>query len=392
MRKFIFLLIVLLFAVVLGIKVEQDPGYALFVYKQWSVEMPLWLSFVLAAVVLVIFYCAVRFIDNFKLYGSYVRVWNRQRKRNYAHKMLCRGLIELIEGHWQSAEKYLLLKVKRSETPLVNYLMAAKAAQAQGHHEKRDEYLRLAHSVNPDAKIAIGLTKAELQLDQQQLEQALATLKHLRQLSPKHNYILQALYRLNLELKDWPHLKEMLPLLHKAKFFDQEQYVELEGQVYEGLLLDALNSDALQEIWKAASRQVRKHRQVVQAYAKKLIGFDQCELAEKILSDRLNHDWCNELVMLYAELNIDLSKQLKSAEHWAKQQSQSAALNFALARFSDQQQLWGQARAFYEASVRIDPNPKVYLRYVEFLAERNETANALSVSLDALRSSSSALV
>lgn len=386
MKKFIFLLIVLLFAVVIGLKIAQDPGYALFVYQQWSVEMPLWLSFVLAIFVLVIFYFFVRLIDNFKLYGNYVRVWNRQRKRNYAHKMLCRGLIELIEGHWQSAEKYLLLKVKRSETPLVNYLMAAKAAQAQGNHEKRDEYLRLAHSVNPDAKIAIGLTKAQLQLDQQQLEQALATLKHLKQVSPKHAYILQALYKLNLELKDWVHLKEMLPALHKAKFLNAEQYNDLEVQVFEGLLLDALNIEALKATWKAASRQVRKQSDVVFAYAKKLLGFNQVQQAEVALADALSHHWSNKLVMLYAEINLDLNKQLKTAQHWTKQHGQSAALNFALAKFSQQLQLWGQARSYYEASVRIDPNPTIYLHYVEFLAERNETANALKMSLEALRS------
>lgn len=385
MKKFLFLLIVLLFAVVIGIKVAQDPGYALFVYQQWSVEMPLWLSFVLAMFVLMIFYVAVRFVDSFKLYGNYLRVWNRQRKSNYAHKMLCRGLIELIEGHWQSAEKYLLLKVKRSETPLVNYLMAAKAAQAQGEHDRRDEYLRLAYGVNPEAKIAIGLTKAELQLDQKQLEQALATLKHLKQLSPKHSHVLQELYKLDLELKDWAHLKIMLPLLHKAKLLNSERYADLESQVFQGLMLDAMSLEELHQQWTAMPRHVRKCGDVVFAYAKKLIGFDQAASAEKILSDSLNHRWSNKLIMLYAELSIDLAKQLKLAQHWIKQQSQSAALNFAIARFSEQQQLWGQARAYYEASVHLDPNPKVYLHYVEFLSIRGETANALAMSLNALR-------
>ena len=107
MKKCLFFLVVIFLAVLIGVGLAKDPGYALFLYQGYSVEMPLWLALFLFLIALVIFYVVIRAIANVKLYGNYMRVWNRQRKRNYAHKMLCRGLIELTEGHWAAAEKYL---------------------------------------------------------------------------------------------------------------------------------------------------------------------------------------------------------------------------------------------------------------------------------------------
>mgnify|MGYP000727120986 CR=1 FL=1 len=47
------------------------------------------------------------------------------------------------------------------------------------------------------------MTQAELQLADQQLEQALATLKHLRSVAPKHTYVLRLLRRLYEQLGDY---------------------------------------------------------------------------------------------------------------------------------------------------------------------------------------------
>ena len=53
------------------------------------------------------------------------------------------------------------------------------------------------------ADIAVGVVQAELQLDADQKEQALATLQHLREVSPKHPYVLQLLQNLYSEMNQW---------------------------------------------------------------------------------------------------------------------------------------------------------------------------------------------
>lgn len=63
----------------------------------------------------------------------------------------------------------------------------------------------------PEAKIAVELTQAELQLANHQWEQALATLKHLQDIAPRHPYVLKLIMQLYQEVKDWPQLITILP-------------------------------------------------------------------------------------------------------------------------------------------------------------------------------------
>ena len=87
----------------------------------------------------------------------------------------------------------------------------------RGEHERRDAYIRLAHENMPSADVAVSLTQAELQLADHQLEQALATLRHLRSVAPKHTYVLRLLRRLYEQLGDWEHLRELIPELRRRK-------------------------------------------------------------------------------------------------------------------------------------------------------------------------------
>ena len=61
------------------------------------------------------------------------------------------GLIELAEGNFSRSERILSQGARSSETPLINYLNAARAAQAQGSPERRDNWLKLAYEQDEDA-------------------------------------------------------------------------------------------------------------------------------------------------------------------------------------------------------------------------------------------------
>ena len=121
------------------------------------------------------------------------------------------------------AENDLIRLVDFSESPLVHYLAAARAAQSQGKHDARDNYLKAAHESNPDAELAIGVTQAKLQLAHQQTEQALATLTHLHSIAPRHDYVTMLLAQAFFELEDWGALVEILPDLRRKKLLKDDQ-------------------------------------------------------------------------------------------------------------------------------------------------------------------------
>ena len=96
-----------------------------------------------------------------------------------AGQKLTLGMIQIAEGNFARGEKLLARAASTSDAPLFNYLQAARAAHLQGQDERRDEWLKLAYEYTPEAANAVLLTQAELQLDREQYEQALATLRRL---------------------------------------------------------------------------------------------------------------------------------------------------------------------------------------------------------------------
>jgi hypothetical protein len=115
-------------------------------------------------------------------------------------------VIHLIEGDWMRGERLLTQGLKGSDSPLVSYLLAARAAQLQGAKDRRDEWLKLAAQESPAAETAALLTQAELQLDGGELDAALATAERLQTQKPDHPAVLALLARVYRARNDAPQL------------------------------------------------------------------------------------------------------------------------------------------------------------------------------------------
>jgi HemY protein len=369
MRRFIVGIIILIFSVWLGLRIARDPGLALFTYNNWSVEMPLWFAVLSLIVLMLIIYFLVRFLSGIDTSFYRWKNWLRWRRKNKAYSKTNRGLIELIEGHWRAAENYLLDGISQSDAPLINYLAAAKAAHELGAYDKRDIYLREAHDLSPQADVAIGLTQAQLQLDQGQLEQALATLNHLRSIAPLHSVVLKLLQKLYVRLADWKGLLKLLPSLRKAKLLTTEQLNLLELHVYQEILNSTANKteslQALHELWKNVPRHLQKNPAFIVCYVKQLLRYPDVSVeVEDLINRTLKKSWDSELVKIYGLLITDDSKkQLSHAEKWLKQYPNQAVLLLTLGRLCLRCQLWGKARSYLEESLKLEAMADTYIEY-----------------------------
>ena len=205
--------LVLLVAVSLALIARNEPGYILIDYGAWKIETTLTLAVTTLVLSFAALYSLVRIAANAWAVPRRMRAWQQQRQLQKASNSLTHGLIQMEEGRWQAAEEVLIRHADIAAKPLLHYLAAARAAQKQGAHERRDKYLRLAHQSTPGADVAVGLTQAELQLNHHQAEQALATLQHVSTLAPKHRYVAKLLMKLYIELHDWTALLTLLPAL-----------------------------------------------------------------------------------------------------------------------------------------------------------------------------------
>ena len=363
MKLLVYLLLGLIGAVALGLLLVQEPGYVLIGYREWTLETTLSLLVFGLLLTFVALYLALRFLAGLRRAPLRLRQWEQRRKALRARNALNRGLIELAEGNWNGAEKRLLLHASDSDTPLLNYLAAARAAQKQGAHERRDHYLRLAHQGMPAADIAVGLTQAELQIAHRQMEQALATLTHLRTLAPRHAYVLELLMRLYERVQDWEHLRDLLPELRKRGVLNNDAADRLEIRLHSELLIQAARSgdvELLREAWTRVPRRLLHNADLVLAYASRLHLLGEEDETEALLRATLKKNWDDRLVDLYGRLQSKVAAQLTTAEDWLRDRDRNAVLLLALGRLAMRNSLWGKARGYLEASIGSAPTIEGY--------------------------------
>ena len=351
---------------------EQDLGHLQIRFADFELETDLLktgaalLALVLILLTLNSFYTLL--LNFFSYFGSK----RQQRLSVQARQSLEDGLTELAEGRFDKAEKLFLNKIAYNENALLCYLSAARAAQKQGAHDRRDEYLRKAHTTKPTADIAIGLTQAELQVSHGQYEQALAILNNLHKLSPKHAYVLYLLAKTHARLLEWDKLRALIPELHKLKVFPPEKLLPLEVATWTGLYSSNANNTVLElsELWKDTPRQLKAMPDIVEHYATTLIAIGADEEAELVLRSHLNNSWDESTVILYSQQNILAdAKQLEHAENWLQQHQHNPYLLLALGKMCIQRSLWGKARSYLDASISISPMPQTYLTLARLLED-----------------------
>lgn len=374
MKLLVIFLFILLAATSIALVVQEDPGFVMLNYGDWTLETSL--AVLLAAVILGYgaFYFLLRLLLFVLRLPRHLREYSRTRRADHARRSLNKGLIELAEGRWSTAERLLTRHAADSDNPLINYLSAARAAQQLGAHAHRDEYLRLAHEHTSEADIAVGLTQAELQLAHKQSEQALATLTRLHALSPRHAYVLKLLARLYEQLGDWEQLAAVLPELRRRKVLSEDQLDEIERAAYVGRLELATRKSepaALEAVWEAMPKPLREDDQMFLRYIQAL-RYKEAALsnAEQLLRTRLDKHWNEDLIRIYAELELaDPARQLQHAELWLKEHAHSPGLLYTLGRLCVRNRIWGKARSYYEASIGISPSVVAYLELGELLEQ-----------------------
>ena len=273
--------------------------------------------------------------------------------------------------------------MRNSDTTLINYLAAARAAQQQGAYDRRDLYLKSAIEDNPDADIAVSLTQAELQLAHNQTEYALATLTRLRSLAPQHLYVIKLLAKLYWELADWKSLSELLPELKRRKLFPSARMAELEQKSWtERIKITAATStDALKRLWQAMPVTAKEIPIIVHTYVLELLRHHLHQEAEVLLRTTLNTQWDEQLIKDYGDLNLDSIKILETAEAWLSYHERSPYLLLTLGRLSVKQQLWGKAKSYFEASLSIKPMLETY----KALGELSDLLSDPTTALEAYR-------
>jgi HemY protein len=347
----------------------QDPGYVVINFRHYMVEMSV--PVLLAGILLILF--VVWFVVQvFRAPRRLGEAAGRYRSGR-AGARLTRGVIEIAEGNFARGERLLARTASKSDAPLLNYLQAARAAHLLGRNDRRDDWLRQAYEHAPEAASAVLLTQAELQLDQAQYEQALATLRMLQEKSPNHSHALNLLGRVYYRLEDWEQLATLLPRLRKHGRLDPAVLEKWSVRVYRESLEKAGDGDALAAAWKEVPKNLRQDITLLEAWYSGLIRTGQHDQAEKAIAADLKREWRTPLVRLFGILESSHpGKQLSRAEGWLKSHPDDIELLLTAARLCLRNELWGKARSYLETVISLRPTPEAYQELGRLLARLGE--------------------
>lgn len=372
----------LLFVLVVALFAYYDPGYVMVQYRDWVIEFSLALAVVVLLGVVILFYLIVRLGGHLRRLPRRLRDWRRRHAARRAQAALVRGYLDLYTGRYPRAEQRLSRYAGYGDTVAVlNYLGAARAAQAQGADERRDRYLELARESTAEAEPAAALTRAELLLDRGQYGPALADLSRVRERHPKNVVMLRQLMRLYRETRDWEPLLELLPALRKQHVIDPVLEERLQVQAYRALLArggEQGTEQVLGEIWRRVPKTLAHRPELVREYVRRLIASGAPDQAETVLYRSVTRQWSPELIYLYGLVEgSQPERQLRRAEEWLVGHETDPVLLLTVGRLCRRSSLWGKARQYLESCIRSGGAYEAYHELAGVLEKIGERDTAL---------------
>lgn len=366
MRLLLLLLLLALAAgAAAGLFLHDEAGYVLVSVGPWIVETSV-LGFAGAVVAaLAGAYYGAKLVAVLLRLPARVKEARASRRARRAQESFESGLQQLLEGRWAGAEVELVRRAADHRTPGLNYLLAARAAQRAGAPERRDHYLALAARQEEMPALAVELLRAELMFERRDLAAALPVLQELYVKHPRHPYVIELLAETYVRLPQWDALRRLLATPDGSRALTPARYRELYGQALrQGLLAAGATArlDALKAAWDATPPEFRARADIRGAWLRGLARFGaDAEVAAQV-TQMLKAGYDGELVEIYSELGgLDPVAQLATVEQWLNQHGEKPELLLAAGRVCTRNRLWGKARSYLDAALRVQPTPAVYL-------------------------------
>jgi HemY protein len=360
---------------------RADTGYILIALGNTSVEMSFWFGALMLVIIVALLLLVSRLVRGTLNLSR--RISQGMMSSARAQRRTTSGLIDFIEGNWKQAQRKLLRAAKRTETPLINYLAAARCAYEAGDRKTALELLHKAEQSSPNSDLAVALTQARMQLVSKRYEQCLATLERVRRKAPQHPVILDLLRQVYVALEDWDSLQEILPSLRAYGSESPAELDRLTFQLHLALLSRSGHkahqlqpqeaAQLLHKTWHDVPNTLKRDPKVVLCYAHQLIDNQLHEEAEHLVRKTLEKHWHRELVRLYGLIaGPEPHRQLLAAESWLKKRPGDALLLLSLGRLSLRNELWGRAKDYFQTSLGLQPLPETCAELARLLAHMGE--------------------
>lgn len=309
--------------------------------------------------------------------------WLAGRRRRRARHAFAQAELRLREGLWGKAEKLFLRAADDPDFRIPALLEAAQAAHSRGDAAQAQAHLARLDA-EPEGRRLVQLERAREALASDRPEEAGALLAGIEQLPPSGLLLrVQALcasHRAGEALV-------LLPELHRSHLLDGLAWAKQELAVALQALDGAGDRGALEQVWNALPKGLRRTGPVIEAYVERVLSLGGGGDAAALIEEHLRQDWSETLVRRYGQLEQpEPAQRLRHAEKWLVGHADSIGLHLALGQISLQQGALSQAEEFLGHALALGSDAgawellaEVYSRQQQHERARVALGNALRV-------------
>ena len=386
----ILLWLLALFALAVGVSMAfgYNEGYVLVVLPPWRVELSLNLFVVLAVGGFLLGHFLLRVVSHTLRLPQAVRAFRERKRRERAARALREAVQQLFEGRYGHALKNAAVSHAAGEAPALSALVAARAAHFLRDERREAEWLARAAEHDAEAHAARLMTEAELHVDARRFDEALAALNALQEGGGRHIAALRLALRVHRGLGRWDDVLRVARQLEKHRALTADAAAPLKQRAHQENLRNR-EGDARQLVayWESVPAEERRRGRLAADAARALIAAGDGASAQRIIEQQIDAAWDAELAGLYADCRGgDTLARIARAEKWLEKHPQEAGLLLALGRLCREQQLWGKAQSYFEASLAVQPSQEAHAELATLFAQlgRGEESNQAYRSAAAL--------
>lgn len=388
MIKVLLLFALLLAGIVLGPIVAGHQGYVLIQTDTYNIETSVTGLVIILVLAMVVLFAIEWLLRRIMRTGAHTRGWFTGRKRRRARKQTEQALLKLAEGDYQQVEKLMSKNADHAEQPVVNYLLAAEAAQQRGDEARANQHLERAAELAGNDVIPVDITRTRLLLARNENHAARREVDRLLEVAPRHPEVLRLAEQAYIRTGAWGSLLEIIPSMAKADVGDEEQRAMLEQQAWIGLMDQARadqGSEGLKAWWKNQSRKTRRQIPLQVAMADHLIECNDHDTAQQIIIDGLKRHYDDRLTLLIPRLKTNNPEQL---EKILRQQIKTAGdrpllwstLGQSLMKHGE----WQEASLAFRAALKQRPDAFDYAWLADTLDRQHKPEEAAAMRRDGL--------
>ena len=377
MKWLFWLLVIFAVAALAAVGAQVNTGYALIVWAPYRIEVSLNLAVVVLLVAFLLFYWILRSLASVFSLPRQVSAYRARRRQEKGQQLFHDAFRLLFEGRFGQALKKAGDSFDAGIDRGLSALIAARAAQRMRRNDEQQLWLERAGTADRETQPARLMLEAEMCLDGRDFTGAIKALEALQKISGRNLAAQRLELRARQGVGDWPAVLELARHLEKKSVLIPEVSGELKLRAHRENILSRKGDARAIQAYLRDIPGVEMSSRLTKTAATALIEDGASEEAAKVIEAQLSRGWDAPLAALYGQCGGErITARIAEAEKWLRQHPDDAGLLLALGGLCLQQQLWGKAQSYLEASLSIEESRDAHLELARLADRLGQKAEA----------------